>query len=92
MTMELRQRQIFQDVHSEKNIKFTNLAIIQCRLFQVQLLKIMVGFYSLLILYSRFTYRIMVGFFPLLLLSWILFLAGQRKEGLAEGKNDDISF
>ncbi len=28
----------------------------------------------------------MVGFFPLVLISWVLFLVGQRKEGLAEGK------
>jgi hypothetical protein len=28
----------------------------------------------------------MIGFFPLVLLSWVLFLVGQRKEGLAEGK------
>ncbi len=35
---------------------------------------------------SRFTYKIMIGFFPLVLISWVLFLVGQRKEGLAEGK------
>jgi hypothetical protein len=28
----------------------------------------------------------MIGFFPLVLISWVLFLVGQRKEGLAEGK------
>jgi hypothetical protein len=36
----------------------------------------------------RFTYKIMIGCFPLIIISWILFLAGQRTDGFATGDVD----